>query len=269
MSILTLVLLFLAGVVAGVMNTVGGGGSVLTLPALIFLGGMTSPAANATNRIGIMAQNVMAIWRFRAGGVKEDSLAWRLTLAGLPGAWIGAELASYIPEDQFDVILGVMMLLLLALIIFKPKPKFLKEGASGLEAWGALLFKNKFTIMVTFFVIGVYMGFLQAGSGIMILVALGWLMRLDLVRGNYIKLVFILVLNLLAFGIFLKNDLNISWLAGGMMFLGQVCGAYVGSWVALKKGEKWIMVILTVCIVASSAKLLGLIDLVSNLISSV
>ena len=241
------------------MNTVGGGGSVLTLPALIFIGGLPSPAANATNRIGIMAQNMMAIWRFRAGGVNEDSIAWRLSIAGLPGAWLGAELASWIPEKDFDVFLAIMMLLLLALILFKPKPHLLKEGESR-DAWGLLSGERKVLTAFVFFLIGVYMGLLQAGSGILILVALGYLMRLDLVRGNYIKLVFILVLNFLALAVFIKNDLGIDWIAGVVLFAGQVLGAYIGSWVALKKGEGWIKVILAVSIVLSSAKLLGWLD---------
>lgn len=261
---LSYILLFAAGVLAGVINTVGGGGSVLTLPALIFIGGLSSPAANATNRIGLVAQNSMAIWRFRRGGVKEDRISWRVALAGLPGTWIGAEFASWIPEGAFDKILGILMLALLALFIFKPKPHLTKDQPN-VDAWGVLSGKNKAITLIAFFIIGIYMGLIQAGSGIMILIVLGYMLRLDLVRGNYIKLVYILVLNVLAFGIFLKNDLGIDWGAGITVFVGQVAGAYVGSWVALKKGEKWMLMILAVSIILASAKLLGLVDWVWGL----
>lgn len=252
-------LLLVAGVIAGVMNTVGGGGSVLTLPALIFFGGLTGPDANATNRIGIMAQNVMAISRFRKGGIKEDRIAGILVLAGLPGAGVGALLAAWIPEKSFNYLLAVIMLALLALILLKPKPKLLKES-DGTDAWGILSPQKKVTTFLVIFAIGVYMGFLQAGAGIMVLVALGYLMRLDLVRGNYIKLVLILVLNVLAFSVFLWGGLNIAWIAGFVMFAGQMGGAYIGSWVALEKGEGWIKAILVVSIILSSAKLLGILD---------
>jgi len=92
----------------------------------------------------------------------------------------------------------------------------------------------------------------------MILVALGYLVRMDLVRGNYVKLLFILILTAGALLTFILNGLRIEWLAGLFLSLGQMTGAYVGSWVAIRKGEKWILVILPVAILLSSAKLLGL-----------
>jgi len=93
----------------------------------------------------------------------------------------------------------------------------------------------------------------------MILVALSYIVRIDLVRGNYIKLYFILVTNIVAVAVFLLSGLSVLWLVGGALFLGQVAGAMIGSWVALTKGETWIKAILVVCILLSSAKLLGVI----------
>lgn len=256
MSLLTLLLLYAAGTVAGVMNTVGGGGSVLTLPALIFLGDMSSTSANATNRIGLIAQNSMAIWRFRRGGVREDHVAWRVTAAGLVGCMIGALFAAQVPAAAFDKVLGVIMLALLVLIVLKPKPKLRKRGGDS-DAWSPLPRHRKHQALISFFLVGIYAGLIQAGAGIVILALMGYMFRMDLVRGNYVKLVFILVLNVLAFGIFWVSGLEIRWVEGVMVFLGQVTGAYMGSWVALKKGEGWIMWILIISILLSSGKLLG------------
>lgn len=264
MTLLTLILLFLAGVGAGVMNTVGGGGSVLTLPALIFLGGLSSTAANATNRIGIISQNIMALFQFRKGGIKEDRTALRLVAVGLVGAVPGAWFASSIPEDKFDKILGVLMLALLGLILSRPKANLVQEGADP-DPWVALSARKKALTVFVYFWIGLYAGLIQAGAGIMILAALGHMMRIDLVRGNYIKLMFILVLNVVAFAIFCLGGVEIAWAAGIMLFFGQVVGAYIGSWVALKKGEGWITAILIVCIVLSSGELLGVNDWILGL----
>jgi len=248
--------LFLAGLAAGVINTVGGGGSVLTLPALIFVG-IPATIANATNRIGIIMQNLVAIRQFRKSKVVEDHLSWRVTLIGMGGAILGALLAARIPDEQFERILGVLMLVLLGLILKKPKPRLLQDEARE-NAWSPLTAGRKILVLIVFFLLGIYAGFLQAGVGIMILVALGYLVRMDLVRGNYVKLLFILILTAGALLTFILNGLRIEWLAGLFLSLGQMTGAYVGSWVAIRKGEKWILVILPVAILLSSAKLLGL-----------
>lgn len=258
MSVTVHIILFLAGLVSGVINTVAGGGSILTLPALIFAG-VPAGAANATNRIGIIMQNCVAIGRFRKGNVIEQGLTWRVTLVGLAGVVIGAKLAAHIPDHQFEKILGILMLALLPLILLKPKPR-LSKGEGTADAWSPLSFRGKGAVLAAFFFLGVYAGFLQAGVGIMILIALGYLVRMDLVRGNYVKLVFILVQNLIALLTFIHSSVEIYWIAGLFLTAGQMSGAWVGSWVAIKKGEKWILVILTAAIILSSAKLLGWLD---------
>jgi len=257
MSPFVYLVLFGAGLLAGIINTVAGGGSVLTLPALIFAG-LPGTIANATNRIGIIFQNITGIWRFRKGGIREDHLSWRLTLAGLGGVVIGARLASVIGDKNFEFMLGLLLPILLVLILKKPKPKLRKEGAPE-DAWSPLTAGRKWAVLGTFFGLGIYSGFLQAGVGIMILVALGYLVEMDLVRGNYVKLVFILGLMFVALATFYVSGVKIEWVAGLAVTVGQVTGAWIGSWVAIKKGERWIVWILVVAVILSSAKLLGLL----------
>ncbi len=249
-------ILFGAGVGAGIMNTVGGGGSVLTLPAMIFAG-IPPTEANATNRIGILAQGAMALRQFRRGGVQEDATSIRLVLAGIPGAALGALLAAWIPDESFRVLLGYLMLGLLALIMLRPKPRLPEVGETR-SAWHLLDGGGKALSAASFFLLGIYMGFLQAGGGIMILIVLGYLMRLDLVRGNYVKLFFVFFLQLIAVAVFMLSGVAIYWIAGISLFIGQVGGAWIGSWVALKGGEKWITVVLVISILASSGRLIGL-----------
>lgn len=259
MPVYVYIVLFFAGLFAGVINTVGGGGSVLTLPALIFAG-IPAGIANATNRIGIIIQNLVAIRQFRKGNAREDHLSARVVAVGLAGSVLGARLASLIPDREFERILGVLMLVLLAMILSRPRPRLLKNGVPE-DAWSPLSPRSKIATLTAFFFLGIYAGFLQAGVGIMILVALGYLVRMDLVRGNYVKLVFVFVLNLAALATFLAGGIEIEWVAGIAITAGQALGAALGSWIAIRKGERWILWILTVAIVLSSAKLLGLFEL--------
>ena len=256
----TYIFLFLVGLVAGVINTVAGGGSILTLPALIILADIPAVAANATNRIGILAQSSVALFQFRKGGVQEDAFAWRVTIFGVFGAIFGAWLALQIPNDSFEKILGALMPFLLIAVLKKPSSidKSSESNSAKKDLWASFSTKRKSISAFFFFLLGIYAGFLQAGVGIFTLIALNAVASLDLVRGNYVKIVFVLVLNSLAFLVFLWNGVEIAWIAGLVMTLGAICGASIGSWVALKKGATWIRVILILSIVLSSAKLLGL-----------
>lgn len=258
LSILAYLALFAAGLAAGVMNTVGGGGSVITLPVLIFAG-LPADVANATNRIGIIAQNITAIKNFRVNNVRESHLSWRLMIVASIAAVLGVWIADVIPNDEFEKILGVMMLLLLVLIIKQPKPKLISEGQAPQDAWQPMTTKGKAGLLVTFFFLGIYAGFIQAGMGIMILLVLGYFLRMDLVRGNYIKLIVILGLSFIALATFIIRGIAVDWFAGIATSCGQVLGAYAGTWIVFKKGEKWIKAIMIIAILASSAALLDMI----------
>lgn len=126
MEILHVGLILVTGVAAGFMNTIGGGGSLLSLPMLIFLG---SPAAvaNGTNRIALMVQNVVAVTNFRKKGFFYPKLGITLAIPAVFGSFLGARLAISIPEELFQKILAVIMVIILVLILTRPEKKFLKE----------------------------------------------------------------------------------------------------------------------------------------------
>ena len=100
--------LFATGVAAGALNVVAGGGSFLTLPVLIFLG-LPATVANATNRVGILTQNVGAVWGFHRYGV----LAWRWALAAAAPAMVGAVLGTWaaleVSDEAFRKLLAFLM----------------------------------------------------------------------------------------------------------------------------------------------------------------
>ena len=101
-------LLFLVGCVAGIVNVIAGGGSFLTLPILIFLG-LPAGVANGTNRVGILIQNIGAVWSFdRQGVLDRRAVAWAAAPATL-GAVLGTLAALKVSDVAFERILASLM----------------------------------------------------------------------------------------------------------------------------------------------------------------
>lgn len=269
MTAIGVVTLFVSGVLSGIINVVGGGGSILSLPALITFGGMTSQVANATNRIGILAQSLMAVWQFRRNKVTEWPLTLRLCLVGVPGAALGAWIAARISPHSFDVVLGVALMFLLVLVLRPPKSSAGSIGApqdgSAADAWRQLTPKQRAGSLAAFFVLGIYAGFLQAGVGILITLALNLISRLELRLGTYVKLAFVLVQTVIALATFKATQIEVRWVPGAIITAGFLVGGYVGSWVALKKSEAWLRAILVGSILLTSAQLLGVFKWVAGL----
>jgi len=169
------IILFLAGVAAGFMNTLAGGGSTLTLPILILLG-LPSPIANATNRVAILFQNIVGTARFAKYKELEVKPVIHITIAAIIGAIIGSLFAVDISTKVFDKLLGVMLILILVLI-FKPKRKA-NTARRSLPKWLEVLI---------FFCVGLYGGFIQVGVGFILLATLNLVEDFNLIRANAVK----------------------------------------------------------------------------------
>lgn len=101
-------LLIPIGFIAGFLNTIAGGGTLLTLPALIFLG-LPSPVANGTNRIAVLVQTVTAVRGFKSKGVSTYPFGLYIGIASLVGSIIGAKLAIDISDAVFNKMLAIIM----------------------------------------------------------------------------------------------------------------------------------------------------------------
>jgi len=169
-------LLILVGFFAGIINTMAGGGSLLTLPLLIFLG-LPSAVANGTNRIAIFMSSLSATAGFRSKGISNYPFNSYLGFAGLLGALIGAQIAIDIRGELFNKILAVIMIVVVLLIVFKPNLKIdnISERLNG---------KHLIVSMLAFFFIGIYGGFINAGIGFVIMLFLHYYNRLDLIKVN-------------------------------------------------------------------------------------
>lgn len=240
-------LLFGVGAVAGTVNVIAGGGSFLTLPAMIFLG-LPPSVANGTNRIAILIQNAGAVWSFH----RHRVLDWRgLPLAALPalaGAGLGTWLALEIGELAFRRILAVLMVVISLWTLWDP----LKRREVG-EEMRELGTGERAGLVAAFFLVGVYGGFVQAGVGFLILAATT-VAGLNLVSGNALKVLIILTFTPLSLALFALGG-KVAWGLGLGLAAGNLTGAFLGVRITVRKGHRWVKRAVTVLIVAFALRL--------------
>ncbi len=249
MDALDLLLVGLTGVLAGTVNTIAGGGSLITLPVLIFLG-LPAPVANGTNRVGVILQSGVATWRYHQDGVVDWRAGLRLLVASSAGAALGAMISVELDEALFQQLIGGIMLLMLGVVLLKPK-RWLKgrEGQPPAHAW--------WSSPLAFFALGAYGGFLQAGVGVFLLAGLVLIEGRDLLRANAIKVLLVAGFTVVPLGIFLWHDL-VAWVPGLVLAVGSALGAWVGARLTMSWGPAFIRWVLVAVVLISSTRLLGL-----------
>ena len=242
MPALSLLLLALAGFVASVLNILAGGGSFLTLPLLIFLG-LPAAEANATNRVGVVAQNLSGVVGFHRHGVMDWAFSGAAILPCVLGAALGSWAALHVSDHDFRRLLSVVMLAMTLFTLIRP-------GGWRLLATGGLRAALSFA---GFLVVGLYGGFIQAGVGFLLL-ALTSMLGLDLVRGNAVKVLLVLVQTAVSLAIFIVGG-KVAWAPGLALAAGSVLGGHVGVGITVRKGHAWIQRMVTVTIVLFAVRL--------------
>jgi uncharacterized membrane protein YfcA len=238
-------ILFPAGLVAGTLNVIAGGGSFLTLPVLIFLG-LPPTTANGTNRVAILFQSVGAAWSFH----NYQLLNWRWALiAAAPatvGAGLGTAAAVVVGDEAFRKILAFLMVTITLWTLLSP----VSSRAGGSEQKPNLA---RLGVMLGFFAVGAYGGFVQAGVGFLVL-AVTTLAGLDLVQGNTIKVVCIMAFTVLSLSIFAWQGM-VHWPMGLTLAVGNTLGGLVGARLTALKGHRWIRGVVTVTVVVFAIRI--------------
>lgn len=238
--------LFLIGAFTGVINVLAGGGSLLTLPMLIFLG-LPAGVANGTNRVGILCQSITAIGGFRKKKMLPTGLALLCTLPALAGSYLGARWAVDINDRLFEQILAAIMIGILIFMLIDPVKKLRDKPLQITRLRGAV-------IVVSFFFIGIYGGFVQAGVGFLIITGL-LAHGLDLVRINAIKVFVVLVFTVLALTVFVVHD-QVNWPLGLSLGAGNALGGWLGTRLAISKGHDWTKKVVSITVFLFALKLL-------------
>ncbi len=237
-------LLIVGGAVAGFLNTLAGGGSFISVPILTLLG-LPPTVANATNRLAVLTQNVAAVAGFRSEGVSGVDLAVRLLPVTLLGSWLGALFASEISDEVFARAFGVLMIVALPVVLWKPQP-------SGDVGPRALPLPVQLGL---YFVLGLYGGAFQAGIGIPLLLALVGVGGLDLVRANSVKVVLIAALTTVALAQFIFAG-KVVFGYGLVLAVGSALGGYAGGRYGARIGDRLIRPVFVVAVLFLALQLL-------------
>lgn len=233
------------GFASGFINTISGGGSALTLPFLIFLG-LPANIANGTNRIGILLQNVVASSNFKKHKKLNIRQGLILAIPTIIGSVIGAQYASMLDKDIMEKVIGASLILMLFIIIIKPN-KWINENN--------IITKPGLVQVIYMFLIGLYGGFIQIGTGFFMIAALVLGVGYDLVRANAAKVFIMAIYTVFALAVFIINN-QVDYFLGIALALGSMLGGWFGSKAALKWGAKFIRYFLIITILASAIKLL-------------
>ncbi len=237
----------LAGVAAGFLNVVAGGGSLITVPLLITTLDLPSAVANATNRVAIVGQNIFAVAGFKSKGVSTFPYNLYLGISAMLGAILGAKIAVDLDDRLFNRILSIIMILVVIFILSKPL------SGSG-ESKEKMDPKHQIIGIISFFGVGVYGGFIQVGVGFIMIALLTSINGLSLVKTNSAKVFVALVYTSVALSIFILEDM-INWAVGLTLALGNAIGGWIGSRWSVALGDQWIRRILVVAVVLLALKL--------------
>ena len=239
-------LLIIVGFFAGIINTLAGGGSLFTLPVLIFLG-LPPSVANGTNRIVIVIQSLGGTLGYQSKKINTFPFPIYLGVTASIGSLIGAQIALQLHGAIFNRILAVIMLIVGLLILIRQNSlsSNLPERLTG---------KYLIYAVLGFFIIGIYGGFINAGIGIVIMIFLNRLNRLSLVKTNATKVLVVMIYSTVALIFFAFND-AVNWKLGLLMALGTLFGAWWASRWSVRKGDRVIRIAMLLTIFIMSIKL--------------
>lgn len=237
------------GIAAGFINTTAGGGSMLSIPLLMFLG-LPANIANGTNRIAILLQNVIGVQTFRKKKVLDLKTDYRLAVPAVVGSVFGALIAVEMNVDLLKKIIAVLMVFMLFIIVIKPEV-WVKERA------GTAMAKPSLIQYVIFFLIGLYGGFIQIGVGFFLLAGLVLGAGQDLVRANAIKVLIVLLYTIFSLGIYFYHG-QVNIVAGLTLAVGNMFGAWLGAHFTVKGGAKYVRYVLIGAMVIVILNLFGI-----------
>ena len=235
-EILVLTLIALAGVGAGFINAMAGSGSLLTLPALMF-GGLSASLANGTNRLGILVQSLFSLQGYASRGVKPNRGTWWGVVPVIVGAILGALLTQYFARELFRYLIDIVMVGMLVLISTQRR-SWLRPQSDASDA-----IHHKVWVVVLMFLSGIYAGFIQVGSGYLMMAVMVVVGGMDLLRANIVKVVAQLANAAVVIPIYIYLG-EVAWKFSIVLALGFGIGGWLGARFAVRVGANVIRYIL-------------------------
>lgn len=237
-----------AGVATGIINTLAGSGSLITLPIFIFICGLPAPVANGTNRIGVILQSFVGIRGMKKNGILNTKHVEWLAIPAILGAMIGSAIAVEMDEKMMNLAIAVLMIFMLLVLLVDPKRWITAtERPQGVH--------KKPLPLATFFLIGVYGGFIQAGVGIFLLAGLVLASKYSLGKANGVKMLLVFLFNIPALiSFFLAGQVHLGF--GLIMAAFQSLGALIAVRIMSRypDANRWIHRLLIVIVIVSAIR---------------
>ena len=239
--LLKALLLFFAGLIAGVVNAIVGGGTLITFPTLIFLG-LPAIVANATNTVGVLPGITSSLWAYRRELAPQTRWLWRFVPPSVIGGLLGAYILLHTGEARFREFVPYLILFATLLFTFSgPISRWLQIEAHMIERS-----RHAVAAAIAFqFCVAVYGGYFGAGIGILMLAALAMLGQKDIHEMNALRVSLGVTTNAVAAVYFIASGL-ISWTEAAVLAAGTLAGGYAGPYIARAIGQKAVRVSVSV-----------------------
>jgi uncharacterized protein len=225
--VIDMILIALAGVAAGAINSLVGSGTLVTFPTLVTLG-YPPVVSTMSNAIGLVAGGVSGTWGYRRELRGQwDRLKWQMP-ASFVGALVGAWLLLHLPEKVFTEVVPVLLIL----VVIGPRiQNWAKKRAEAAGESAEHVSRGKMVALVIgTFLVGIYGGYFTAAQGILLMGVMGALLPEDMQRMNAAKNLLSLIVNVVAAVAYITVAFDrISWLAAGLIALGSLVGGFLGA----------------------------------------
>ncbi|MEI6574887.1 MAG: sulfite exporter TauE/SafE family protein [Bacteroidota bacterium] len=260
MEWLTAIALVVTGLMVGFINTLAGGGTIISLSLLMFMG-LPPAMANGTNRLAVLFQVFTSTTSFKKQGVLDVRKGTFLGIPTVIGSILGSWLAVDVNEKIWERAVAFAMIGMLFFIFVKP------------NVWlkGNKLLQDKrvsWLQYVLFFFIGIYGGFIHVGVGYFILVAVVLGAGYDLLKANALKVYIVLLYVPFSLAVFMLSG-NVNYKYGLIHATGNVAGAWIAAKFAVGWGVnfvKWVLVVVILILVVQSFGLMDISGMIKGLI---
>ena len=243
-----LVLLFFAGFFGGVLNSIAGGGSFITFPALLFVG-IPPIMANATNTFASCAGYMSGAYAFRKEIADHKNELLLIIIVSLIGGISGAWLLLKTPESVFREAIPWLLLFATILFIFGGQiNSALKKMASNNQHASSI---GGVLLLMILFGVSIYGGFFNAGLGIITLSYLALAGHTNINAMNGLKLLVSSTVSLIAIALFIYNDV-IAWYEGTIVLCGTLAGGYVAAHISRQLPQKHVRRFVIVASIATT-----------------
>lgn len=243
--------LIIAGLLVGFINTLAGGGSIISLSLLMLLG-LPANVANGTNRIAITLQTLTATRNFKKAGLLSSKKGIILGVPAVIGSIVGSFIAVEIDEAIFEKLMIAIMFAMLIFIFYKPSVWL--KGKIELQQQ-----KSGWLQYVIFFLIGIYGGFIHAGIGYLLLISLVLGAGFDLLQANALKVLIVLMYVPFTLAIFIYSG-QINYIYGFILAIGNIGGAIIASKFAIEKGANFVRWVILIVVIFTALHVFGIID---------